>query len=50
MTHLLRVDELDALLEQRRDEVATGKKSLIGTNVYAELDRYRFRRLEWHSD
>lgn len=28
---------LEALLEKRRNEVATGKKSLIGTNVYAEL-------------
>lgn len=28
---------LAALLEQRRDEVAKGKQSLIGTNVYADV-------------
>ncbi|MEK5038692.1 methylmalonyl-CoA mutase family protein [Sporosarcina sp. FSL K6-3457] len=28
---------LAALLEQRRDEVAIGKQSLIGTNVYADV-------------
>lgn len=33
----LQSDLLDELLEKRQEEVATGKKSLIGTNIYAEL-------------
>lgn len=33
---------LTTLLEQRRDEVANGKKSLIGTNVYADMATTEF--------
>jgi methylmalonyl-CoA mutase len=33
---------LETLLEQRREEVAKGKQSLIGTNVYAELTETDF--------
>lgn len=33
---------LSALLEQRKDEVANGKKSLIGTNVYADVTATEF--------
>ena len=33
---------LAALLEERRDEVANGKKSLIGTNVYADVTATEF--------
>lgn len=38
---------LATLLEQRRDEVAKGKKSLIGTNVYADVGVTEFA--DWSS-